>query len=143
MWKGFTCWKVNVRFTKNKGSKLEVGKVLFTNNEIIQKGILDVRELCEKASSSLTGIGTGDDAISLLCVQPGLTYTLEEFCKTQEEHMDKAREKIFALRKKVVEIVKQVCEVSNKQTNPIFIFAFFNLENMLVRNENIPDFIFF
>ena len=81
--------------------------------DIFQKAILQVRRLCEDASSSLTGIGQGDQAIALLSVQPDLTHTLEEFCHSQQVQTEEANKKILKLRKTVLGIVKNACEVGN------------------------------
>lgn len=79
---------------------------------------MKIRGLCEDASSSLTGIGTEDDGIALLSVNPEIRHTLDEFCHNQDVQAEQAKEKIRKLRKTVLEIVKQACEVGPRVDNP-------------------------
>ena len=92
-------------------SRSEIGKTLFSANEVFQRAILEVRFLCEKACSSITGVGEGDHAIALLHVDPPVSFTLREFCDAQEKQSCESGEKLKKLRSKVLGIVKDACEV--------------------------------
>ena len=89
---------------------------MFLAKAASQKAILEVRELCENACSSITGLGVGEDAISLLHVDPDTTYTLELYEEAQFQQTKKARGKLEDLRKKVLAIVKEACEVRVQRT---------------------------
>lgn len=69
--------------------------------------------LCEKASSSITGVGEGDDGIVLLYSDQQKTFTLKEFEEMQSKQAHEAKEKLAVLRVKVLEIVKEACEVGD------------------------------
>ena len=69
--------------------------------------------LCEKASSSITGVGEGDDGIVLLYSDQQKTFTLKEFEELQSKQAHEAKEKLAVLRVKVLEIVKEACEVGD------------------------------
>ena len=89
-------------------------KQLFVANEILQGCLLHVRGLCETASSSATGYGTGDSAITLVNLDKTTTLTLKEFIDQQILAKKKALKKLAALRKKVVDIVWESCAVREK-----------------------------
>ncbi|PFX28824.1 Dynein heavy chain 1, axonemal [Stylophora pistillata] len=108
--KGYTSWRNNVRFQRNCSSRSEVVSSLFSATEASQQAILLVRALCEKASSSITGLGEGEEGICLLHVDPQKTFTLKEFVDAQTKQAQEAKEKLTALRVKVLEIVKEACE---------------------------------
>ncbi|KAL9958020.1 hypothetical protein ACROYT_G034981 [Oculina patagonica] len=111
LWKGYTCWKNNVRFQKNCSSRSEVHSSLFSATKATQQAILLVRSLCEKACSSITGVGDREDGICLLYSDPQKTFTLRAFEESQSKQAQEAKEKLSALRVKVLEIVKEACEV--------------------------------
>ena len=94
-------------------SRSEVVSSLFSATEASQQAILLVRALCEKASSSITGLGEREEGICLLHVDPQKTFTLKEFVDAQTKQAQEAKEKLTALRVKVLEIVKEACEVGN------------------------------
>ena len=89
----------------------EVDTYLFSATKASQQAILHVRALCEKACSSITGVGEGDDGICLLHTDHQTTFTLKEFVDAQTRQAQGAMEKLAALRVKVLEIVKEACEV--------------------------------
>lgn len=67
--------------------------------------------LCEKACSSKTGVGEGDDGIVLLYSNHQKTFTLKEFEEMQSKQTHEAKEKLAVLRVKVLTFVKEACEV--------------------------------
>ena len=93
----------------------EVVSSLFSATKASQQAILLVRALCEKACSSITGVGEGEDGICLLHIDPQTTFTLKEFVDAQTRQAQDATEKLTALRVKVLEIVKEACEVGKLQ----------------------------
>ncbi|KAJ7369812.1 hypothetical protein OS493_036329 [Desmophyllum pertusum] len=110
LWKGYTCWKNNVRFQKNCSSRSEVHDSLFSATKASQQAILLVRSLCEKSCSSISGVGEGEDGICLLYTDNQITFTLKDFVEAQSKQAQEAKEKLAALRVKVLEIVKEACE---------------------------------
>ena len=93
----------------------EVVSSLFSATKASQQAILLVRALCEKACSSITGVGEGEDGICLLHIDPWTTFTLKEFVDAQTRQAQDAMGKLTALRVKVLEIVKEACEVGKLQ----------------------------
>lgn len=87
-------------------------KTLFMANEILQGCLVHVRKLCEAASGSLTGLGEGEHAISLVSLDKSRTLTLEEFMSMQEQQGDKALKQLNALRDKIINLVWESCAVS-------------------------------
>ena len=84
---------------------------LFSATKATQQALLHTRLLCEKACSSITGVGEGDDGIFLLYSDHQKTFTLKEFEEMQSRQAQEAKEKLAALRAKVLRIVKEACEV--------------------------------
>ena len=85
---------------------------LFAANEILQRCLLYIRNQCESASSSLTGKGTGDKAISLIRVDPHMVITLDGFCRLQAEQCDAAFLQLSRIREKVMKLAWECCAVS-------------------------------
>ena len=56
-------------------------------------------------------MGEKEDAISLLHTDHLTTHTLEDFVEAQSKQAREARVKLAKLRSKVLEIVKEACEV--------------------------------
>ena len=71
-----------------------------------------MRSLCEAASGSLTGLGEGEAAITLVKLNKLQTTTLEEFISMQEEQGSYALNQLKALRDKVIDLVWESCAVS-------------------------------
>lgn len=82
-------------------------------NEVLQGCLIHVRSLCEAASGSLTGIGKGESAVSLIKLDKSLTMTLEEFKGVQHEQNDAAWKQLRALRDKIIDIAWESCAVSD------------------------------
>ena len=59
-------------------------------------------------------MGEGDDGIVLLYSDQQKTFTLREFEEMQSKQAQEAKEKLAALRVKVLEIVKEACEVGDQ-----------------------------
>ena len=95
----------------NLFSRSEVHDSLFSATKASQQAILLVRSLCEKSCSSISGVGEGKDGICLLYTDNQITFTLKDFVEAQSKQAQEAKEKLAALRVKVLEIVKEACEV--------------------------------
>ena len=61
-------------------------------------------------------MGEGDDGIYLLYSGHQKTFTLKEFEEMQSRQAQEAKEKLAALRAKVLRIVKEACEVGDQLT---------------------------
>lgn len=59
-------------------------------------------------------MGEGDDGIFLLYSDHQKTFTLKEFEEMQSKQAQEAKEKLEALRIKVLGIVKEACEVGDQ-----------------------------
>ena len=88
-----------------------VDSSLFSATLATQQAILLVRSLCERACSSITGVGEKEHAICLLYVDHQTTFTLADFVEAQARQAEEAKEKLAKLRSNVLEIVKDACEV--------------------------------
>lgn len=89
-----------------------MSRTLFCANEVLQGALVHVRSLCEAASGSLTGVGEGAAAISLVRLDKTFTPTLDQFVATQQEQGLAALAMLAALHDTVVDIVGQACGVS-------------------------------
>ena len=89
----------------------EICRNLFVTDEILQKALLEVRLLCEKACSSMTGVGEQSHAVALLHVDPAVSFTLDEFCDLQQTQAAQCEKQLEVLRKRVVDIVRRACQV--------------------------------
>ena len=88
-----------------------VDSSLFSATLATQQAILLVRSLCERACSSITGVGEKEHAICLLYVDHQTTFTLADFVEAQARQAEEAKEKLAKLRSNVLAIVKDACEV--------------------------------
>ena len=61
-------------------------------------------------------MGEGNDGICLLYSDHQRTFTLKEFEEMQSKQAQEAKEKLAALRVKVLGIVKEACEVGTRVT---------------------------
>ncbi|XP_064622088.1 dynein axonemal heavy chain 6-like isoform X2 [Lineus longissimus] len=107
--KSYFLWRHNMRQLKNDDTQAILTKRLFTANEILQGCILHVRGMCEAASGSLDGFGTGHAAIILVNVDKSIMQTLPEFMEVQRKQGEHALEQLNALRKNVVDVVWESC----------------------------------
>lgn len=102
--------------------RIALGKKLFCANEILQGSILKLRQLIEQ---------NGSGCISLLRIEPGVTYSLDEFVKSQALQIDSSCFQLCRFREGVVSIVEETCMVCYTQfiahclcdSFPIFISA--------------------
>ncbi|CAH1791320.1 unnamed protein product [Owenia fusiformis] len=109
IWKGFRCWFANVRNQKNTSSRVILTKKLFAANEVLQGCMMHIRNMCEAASGSLSGVGAGDDAITLVNLNRQKTFSLPEFLNMQREQGHHALKQLNALRDKIVALVWESC----------------------------------
>lgn len=58
-------------------------------------------------------MGEKEHAIGLLYTDHHTTFTLKDFLEAQARQAEEAKEKLAKLRTKVLEIVKEACEVLN------------------------------
>ena len=87
-------------------------KRLFIGNEILQGCLIHVRSLCEAASGSLTGVGQGESAVTLIKLDKSVTLTLKEFKDVQRDQCEHALKQLNALRDKIIDIAWESCAVS-------------------------------
>ena len=125
---------------------------MFVANEVLQGCLIHVRRLCESASGSLTGVGEGDSAVSLVNLDRQKTLTLEEFKQEQFSQGKIARDQLKTLREKIIEIVWESCAVSRGGLVFMFIatvkwvifagFYFRYIHDLLMEREfNTPQII--
>lgn len=80
-------------------------------NEVLQGCLIHIRSVCEAASGSLTGVGKGDSAISLIKLDKSLTLTLDGFKEVQLAQNDGAWKQLSTLRDKIIDIAWESCAV--------------------------------
>eukprot|EP00058_Branchiostoma_floridae_P021106 XP_002606596.1 hypothetical protein BRAFLDRAFT_72653 [Branchiostoma floridae] len=71
--------------------------------------LLHIRDLCEAASSSRTGLGESGSAILLVRLDRSQTLTLADFCRVQQDQCDRSLQQLNTLRRKVVQLVWDAC----------------------------------
>ncbi|XP_043531479.1 dynein axonemal heavy chain 6-like [Chiloscyllium plagiosum] len=108
-WKAFNVWKVNIRNLKISNSRMIMTKQLFLADEIFRRCLYYIRAVCENASSSNGGLGTGEDAIVFVKLDGTNTYSCEEFAEIQSEQCNYALKKLCELRYKIIQSVKEAC----------------------------------
>ncbi len=85
---------------------------LFCANEVFQGVLVHVRKLCERASSSRFGIGSGSSAIVMIKYNDKVTLSLESFCKQQQQQIDHSLQQLISFKEVVMELVYDSCIVS-------------------------------
>ncbi|XP_067884712.1 dynein axonemal heavy chain 6-like [Heterodontus francisci] len=108
-WKAFSVWKVNVRNLKTSNSRMIILKQLFFADEIFQRSLYYIRALCEAASSSNGGLGTGESAIAFVKLDRMNSYSCEQFVEIQSEQHKYALKQLCDLRYKIIQSVKESC----------------------------------
>ncbi|XP_053375328.1 uncharacterized protein LOC123528107 isoform X2 [Mercenaria mercenaria] len=108
-WKTFKMWRKAIRLQKSGKSQNKLYKQLFVANEVLQGCLIHIRSLCEAASGSLTGIGKGECAISLVKLDKSLTLTLDDFKDMQQTQNDEAWKMLNTLRNKIIDIAWESC----------------------------------
>ncbi|KAK3092231.1 hypothetical protein FSP39_000084 [Pinctada imbricata] len=109
LWKTFKLWRRNVRLQKSVTSRDSLCKTLFVANEILQGCLVHVRKLCEYASGSLSGLGEGQSAVSLLRLDKHRTLTLTEFIEVQADQGKVALKQLNDLRQSIIDLVWESC----------------------------------
>ncbi|XP_019625905.1 PREDICTED: LOW QUALITY PROTEIN: dynein heavy chain 6, axonemal-like [Branchiostoma belcheri] len=109
IWKAFTVWKGCIRGNKNTGNRTVLQNTLFCANDLLQRCLLHIRDLCEAASSSRTGLGESGSAILLVHLDRTQTLTLQDFCKVQQDQCNLSLQQLNTLRRKVVQLVWDAC----------------------------------
>lgn len=100
MWRIFIRWRNWILKMKWTSSRIALSKKLFCANEVLQGSILKLRQLIEQNSNG---------SISLLTIEPGVTYNLEEFVKSQILQIGSSHHKLRSFREDVVNIVEETC----------------------------------
>ncbi|XP_078399007.1 dynein axonemal heavy chain 6-like, partial [Cetorhinus maximus] len=108
-WKAFNVWKANVRNLKTSNSRMIMLKQLFFADEIFQGCLYHIRALCEAASSSNGGLGTGENVIVLVKLDRMNSYSCEQFAEIQSEQREYALKQLCDLRYKIIQSVKESC----------------------------------
>ena len=73
---------------------------------------MHVRKLCEYASGSLSGLGEGESAITLIRLDKQKTLTLVEFMDEQKDQGAVALKQLNSLRENIIDLVWESCAVS-------------------------------
>ncbi|MBN3302920.1 DYH14 protein, partial [Amia calva] len=106
IWKAFTTWKINVWCAKTNNCKTLLTKDLFFADEILQRCLVQIRELCEAASDSKASSGCGNRAIVLIkagCTS--CTYSLQSFCEAQAQQCKYAFGQLESLHGEIGEVI--------------------------------------
>nr|XP_015200682.1 PREDICTED: dynein heavy chain 14, axonemal isoform X2 [Lepisosteus oculatus] len=106
IWKAFSAWKINVRKSKASSYKKLLTKELFFADEILQRCLIDIKELCEAASSSSGGLGYKDKVIVFVKLDRSCTYSLQKFCEVQALQRKYALSQLESLHDKVTELIR-------------------------------------
>lgn len=115
-------------------------RTLFSANEVFQKTLLHVRNLCERASDSKTGLGEGENAILMVKLDPNLTYSLEDFSRIQHEQIDKAYNKLNLIQQEVINLA-YVSSMTVGQLEGIDFDAFFDYDNFTHQETFIDNYL--
>jgi hypothetical protein len=111
--KTFSNWHRNIRETKQEKSKAILSRQLFSSNEIFQKVLLYVRNLCERASSSnIFDIGPKETSIIMIKYDQSKVYDLSEFASLQDEQIELSLQKLFQLKREIMDVTYKACIVS-------------------------------
>ncbi|XP_066570029.1 dynein axonemal heavy chain 6 [Amia ocellicauda] len=109
IWKAFTTWKINVWCAKTNNCKTLLTKDLFFADEILQRCLVQIRELCEAASDSKARSGCGNRAIVLIkagcTVNKSCTYSLQSFCEAQAQQCKYAFGQLESLHGEIGEVI--------------------------------------
>ncbi|XP_051881424.1 dynein axonemal heavy chain 6-like [Pristis pectinata] len=89
--------------------RMTMVKQLFFADEIFLRCLYYVQALCEAASSSNGGLGTGESAIVFVKLDRNNSYSCEEFAKIQSEQRKYALKQLCDLRYKIIQSVKETC----------------------------------
>ena len=113
---------------------------LFTANEVFQRVLLHIRNLCERASGSKTGLGEDLHGITMVKFDASVTHTLQDFTRIQYEQIDLALEKLRAIKKEVIELA-YVSSLTVGQLEGIDFDAFFDDDNFTHQETFIDNYL--
>lgn len=113
---------------------------LFTANEVFQRVLLHVRNLCERASNSKNGLGEELHAITMVKFDTSATHTLEDFSRIQYDQIDLALSKLKAIQKEVIELT-YVSSLTVGQLEGIDFDAFFDDDNFTHQETFIENYL--
>jgi hypothetical protein len=88
---------------------------LFSANEILQKALLHVRMLCERAlSSNVTrdDLNNNEHSIIMIDCEQSVTYSLSEFKLKQHNQIKNAMEKLKLLKEEIMDVAYASCIVN-------------------------------
>jgi hypothetical protein len=108
----FRCWLVHIRESKQLRARKFLQRRLFASNEVFQSVLLHVRMLTERASSSMDGLGVGENAIVMVKFDPYEVYELEGFRKMQDVQIGLALDKLKSLKAEIIKLTYISCIVS-------------------------------
>eukprot|EP00741_Cyanophora_paradoxa_P000409 tig00000404_g400.t1 len=98
-WKSFTIWRKTIRDKKIVHCKGVLEKSLFILNPVFRQSLLEVRELCSKIAK-----------MKLQASKSGVTFTLMEYLKVQEQQKKKALDELLTFQDSVLVSVKGACD---------------------------------
>lgn len=107
---------------------------------MFQKTLLHIRNLCERASGSKTGLGMGEHAILMVKIEPNSTHSLEDFSRIQHEQIDQAYNKLKLIQQEVINLVYVSC-ITVGQLEGIDFDAFFDYDNFTHEETFIENYL--
>ncbi len=105
-------WRNTVRRLCTGGAQDYLQRRLYFADDVLQGCLFHVQALCEAASSSNSGYGSGEAGIALLKFEQRHCSTLADFQSVQKKQLKEGITKLTALRAQVIEIVFESCAVS-------------------------------
>ena len=102
--------------------RIDLSKKLFYANEILQGCILQLRQLIEQ-----------NENISLLRIDPGVTYSLDEFVESQLLQIDSSHHQLRYFHDAVVDIVVKTCMVCGVKCMNTFFTELFSFYSTLLQ----------
>jgi dynein heavy chain len=103
-WKSFVEWKKNVSQSKIAHCKRQLQEDLFILHPLLRKSMMELRELCYKVS-----------VYKLFRIDKENTYTLDEFCRLQEQQKIQVHHHLRDFSEEVSELVQVACEAALRQ----------------------------
>lgn len=102
--------------------------------------MLHVRDLCERASGSKTGLGEGRHAILMVKIDPNSTHSLGDFSRIQYEQIDHAFNKLKLIQQEVINLAYVSC-ITVGQLEGIDFDAFFDCDNFTHEETFIDNYL--
>jgi dynein heavy chain len=103
-WKSFVEWKKNVSQSKIAHCKRQLQEDLFILHPLLRQSMMQLRELCYKVS-----------VYKLFRIDQKNTYTLEEFCRLQEQQKVQVNHHLRDFSEEVSQLVQEACEAALRQ----------------------------